>query len=160
MNVRVGLGFDVHEFEAGRRLVLGGVDIPHSAGLKGHSDADVVIHAVVDALLGAAALGDIGQHFPDSDPQFKDIDSRNLLRTIGGLVTAESWNISNIDVTVVAQAPKIQPHSPAMKQNIASDLSVSEGQVNIKATTTESLGFVGREEGIAAWAVVALIAEN
>lgn len=153
---RVGFGFDVHEFEVGRRLILGGVDIPHSAGLKGHSDADVVIHAVVDALLGAAGLGDIGQHFPDSDPQFKDINSRQLLRHITGLLEEQGWDISNIDITVVAQVPKIQPYSAMMQKNIAEDLKISEGLVNVKATTTESLGFVGRKEGIAAWAITAL----
>lgn len=156
MELRVGFGFDVHEFEAGRALILGGVDIPHSAGLKGHSDADAVMHALTDALLGAAALGDIGRHFPDSDPQFKDIDSRKLLRTVHELIAENGWSVSNVDVTVVAQAPKIQPHSPAMKANIAADLGISDSQVNIKATTTESLGFVGREEGIAVWAVAAL----
>lgn len=160
MNFRVGFGFDVHEFEVGRPLVLGGVEIPHRAGLKGHSDADAVIHAVMDALLGAAGLGDIGQHFPDSSAQFKDIDSRKLLRTVHELLDENGWTVSNVDVTVVAQAPKIQPHSLAMKANIAADLDMSDSQVNIKATTTESLGFVGREEGIAVWAIAALVAAN
>ncbi len=160
LNVRVGFGFDVHEFEVARKLVLGGVEIPHVAGMKGHSDADVVIHAIIDALLGAAALGDIGQHFPDSDPQFKDIDSRKLLRTTTDLVQERGWIISNIDVTVVAQAPKIEPYSLAMRRNVAAELRVSEEQVNIKATTTESLGFIGREEGIATWAVATLVAET
>lgn len=160
LNFRVGFGFDVHEFEVGRSLVLGGVEIPHHAGLKGHSDADAVIHAVMDALLGAAGLGDIGQHFPDSNPQYKDIDSRKLLRIVNELIIEKGWSVSNVDVTVVAQAPKIQPHSLAMKINIGSDLNISDSQVNIKATTTESLGFVGREEGIAVWAVAALIAGN
>lgn len=160
MLTRVGFGFDVHEFEFGRRLILGGVEIPHSVGLKGHSDADVVIHAVVDALLGAAGLGDIGQHFPDSDPQFKDISSRKLLRQITGLLEEQGWNISNIDITVVAQVPKIQPHSAMMQKNIAEDLKISEGVVNVKATTTESLGFIGRKEGIAAWAITALVSNT
>ena len=160
MLTRVGFGFDVHEFEVGRRLILGGVDVPHSAGLKGHSDADVVIHAVVDALLGAAGLGDIGQHFPDSDSQFKDINSRKLLRHIAGLLEDQGWNISNIDITVVAQVPKIQPHSAMMQKNIAEDLKISEGMVNVKATTTESLGFIGRKEGIAAWAITALVSKT
>ena len=160
MLTRVGFGFDVHEFEVGRQLNLGGVDVPHSAGLKGHSDADVVIHAVVDALLGAAGLGDIGQHFPDSDPQFKDINSRKLLRHITGLLEEQGWNISNIDITVVAQVPKIQPHSATMQKNIAEDLEISEGLVNVKATTTESLGFIGRKEGIAAWAITALVSKT
>ena len=157
MLTRVGFGFDVHEFEVGRRLILGGVDVPHSAGLKGHSDADVVIHAVADALLGAAGLGDIGQHFPDSDSQFKDIDSRKLLRRITGLLEERDWDISNIDITVVAQVPKIQPHSAMMQKNIAEDLKISEEMVNVKATTTESLGFIGRKEGIAVWAITALV---
>lgn len=157
MLTRVGFGFDVHEFEFGRRLILGGVEFPHSVGLKGHSDADVVIHAVVDALLGAAGLGDIGQLFPDSDPQFKDINSRKLLRRITKLLEEHGWNISNIDITVVAQVPKIQPHSAMMQKNIAEDLKISEGLVNVKATTTESLGFIGRKEGIAAWAITALV---
>ena len=160
MLTRVGFGFDVHEFEVGRRLILGGVDVPHSAGLKGHSDADVVIHAVADALLGAAGLGDIGQHFPDSDSQFKDIDSRKLLRRITGLLEERDWDISNIDITVVAQVPKIQPHSAMMQKNIAEDLKISEEMVNVKATTTESLGFIGRKEGIAAWAVTALVSKT
>ena len=160
MLTRVGFGFDVHEFEFGRRLILGGVNIPHSIGLKGHSDADVVIHAVADALLGAAGLGDIGQHFPDSDPQFKDIDSRELLRHITGLLEERGWSVSNIDITVVAQVPKIQPHSAMMQKNIAEDLKISEGVVNVKATTTESLGFIGRKEGIAAWAITALVSKT
>ena len=160
MLTRVGFGFDVHEFEVGRRLILGGVDVPHSAGLKGHSDADVVIHAVVDALLGAAGLGDIGQHFPDSDSQFKDIDSRKLLKHVTGLLEEQGWNISNIDITVVAQVPKIQPHSIKMRKNIAEDLKISEKVVNVKATTTESLGFIGRKEGIAAWAIAALVSRT
>ena len=158
--IRVGFGFDVHEFEVGRRLILGGVDVPHFAGLKGHSDADVVIHAVVDALLGAAGLGDIGQHFPDSDPQFEDINSRKLLRHITGLLEEQGWNISNIDITVVAQVPKIQPHAAKMRKNIAEDLKISEGVVNVKATTTESLGFIGRKEGVAAWAITALVSKT
>ena len=160
MITRVGFGFDVHEFEVGRRLILGGVDVPHTAGLKGHSDADVVIHAVVDALLGAAGLGDIGRHFPESDPQFKDINSRKLLRHIAGLLEEQGWNISNIDITVVAQVPKIQPHSAMMQKNIAEDLKISKGLVNIKSTTTESLGFIGRKEGIAAWAITALVSKS
>ena len=160
VNFRVGFGFDVHEFEAGRRLVLGGVEVPHSAGLKGHSDADVVIHAVMDALLGAMALGDIGQHFPDSDSKFKNADSRVLLRQVAGLISENGWDLSNIDITIVAQVPKIQPHSNQMTENIASDLSVPSKQINIKATTTESLGFIGRQEGIATWAVASLIEKD
>ncbi len=160
MKVRVGFGFDVHEFVVGRSLILGGVEIAHVAGLEGHSDADVVIHAVMDALLGAAALGDIGQHFPDTDPNFKDIDSRQLLRTVTQLVLTDGWQISNVDITVVAQAPKIQPHALAMKQNIAADMKVAEQQLNIKATTTESLGFIGRKEGIATWSVATLVSDT
>ena len=156
MDVRVGFGFDVHEFASGRRLVLGGVDIPHSKGLAGHSDADAVIHAVIDALLGAAAMGDIGNHFPDNDPRFQDVDSRLLLRDILGCVVGEGFSISNLDITVVAQVPRLSPHAPAMKRNLAADLELNEEQVNVKATTTESLGFVGREEGIAVWAVTTL----
>ena len=145
MLTRVGFGFDVHEFEVGRRLILGGVDVPHSAGLKGHSDADVVIHAVVDALLGAAGLGDIGQHFPDSDPQFKDINSRKLLRRITGLLEEQGWNISNIDITVVAQVPKIQPHSAMMQKNIAEDLKISEGLVSVKGHNNGVVGVYRKE---------------
>ncbi len=157
MKIRVGFGFDVHEFEAGRRLILGGVEVPHLAGLKGHSDADVVIHAIMDALLGAAGLGDIGEHFPDSDSRFKDAESRQLLRHVVKLVSECEWEISNVDVTVVAQVPKIKPYSSEMRYNIAADLGVSEDQVNIKATTTESLGFIGRKEGIATWAIASLV---
>ncbi len=156
MNFRVGFGFDVHEFEEGRRLVLGGVEVPHSAGLKGHSDADVVIHAVMDAILGALGLGDIGQHFPDSDPNYENADSRKLLRHVAGLISDYDWTVSNVDLTVVAQVPKIQPYSSQMKQNLALDLGISEQQINIKATTTESLGFIGRQEGIATWAIASL----
>jgi len=157
---RTGFGFDVHEFEVGRRLILGGVEIPHDAGLKGHSDADVVIHSIMDALLGAACLGDIGQHFPDTDATFKNADSRRLLRHVRDLILNNGWAISNIDVTVVAQVPKIQPYSKRMIDNIAIDLDISTDRVNIKATTTESLGFIGRKEGIATWAIATLIAER
>jgi len=157
---RTGFGFDVHEFEVGRRLILGGVEVPHDAGLKGHSDADVVIHAIMDALLGAACLGDIGQHFPDTDATFKNADSRRLLRHVRDLILNNGWAISNIDVTVVAQVPKIQPYSKRMIDNIAIDLDISTDRVNIKATTTESLGFIGRKEGIATWAIATLIAER
>ena len=154
---RVGFGFDVHEFEVGRKLILGGVVIPHTSGLKGHSDADAVIHAVIDALLGAASLGDIGQHFPDTDSAYKGADSRKLLRDVHDKIVDGGWRISNVDVSVVAQAPRISPHATAMTQNIASDLKLSPNQINIKATTTESLGFVGREEGVAVWAVASLV---
>ncbi|MDD5388716.1 MAG: 2-C-methyl-D-erythritol 2,4-cyclodiphosphate synthase [Gallionellaceae bacterium] len=153
MNIRIGHGFDVHAFAAGRRLILGGVDIPHERGLLGHSDADVLLHALCDALLGAAGLGDIGKHFPDSDPQYKGIDSRKLLRHVGVLLQQHGWNTGNIDATIIAQAPRMAPHIPAMREHIAEDLSVNLDQVNVKATTTEMLGFTGRGEGIAAEAV-------
>ncbi|MDP2829512.1 MAG: 2-C-methyl-D-erythritol 2,4-cyclodiphosphate synthase [Sulfuricellaceae bacterium] len=153
MNIRIGHGFDVHAFAAGRRLIIGGVDIPHERGLLGHSDADVLLHALCDALLGAAGLGDIGKHFPDSDPQYKGIDSRKLLRHVGELLKQHGWHAGNIDATLIAQAPRMAPHIPAMREHIAEDLNVNLDQVNVKATTTEMLGFTGRGEGIAAEAV-------
>ena len=156
MTVRVGFGFDVHEYVSGRPLILGGVEIPHEKGLAGHSDADALIHAVVDALLGAAALGDIGQHFPDTNSRYKDMNSRGFLRLILHKVSSENYRISNVDATVVAQAPRISPYAEQMKKIIAGDLEISASQVNIKATTTESLGFVGRKEGVAVWAVASL----
>jgi len=154
--MRIGHGYDVHTLVRGRRLILGGVEVPHTHGLLGHSDADVLIHAICDACLGAAALGDIGRYFPDSDPQFRDIDSRHLLRRVRDLLESESWEVGNVDATIVAQAPRLSPHIAAMVANIASDLGVSDSQVNVKATTTEKLGFAGREEGISAHAVVLL----
>jgi len=154
--MRIGHGYDVHPLVAGRDLVLGGVKIPHSKGLQGHSDADVLIHAICDACLGAAGLGDIGRHFPDSDVQYKNIDSRKLLRKVKEAIAERGLKVSNIDSTLVAQAPRIAPHLPQMIQNIASDLDVEPERVNIKATTTEKLGFAGREEGIAAHAVALL----
>lgn len=154
--MRVGQGFDVHALVAGRRLVIGGVDIPNEKGLHGHSDADVLLHAVCDALLGAAALGDIGRHFPDTDSRYKDADSRTLLREVNRLVQEAGYRIDNIDATIIAQAPKMAPHISSMVNNIAADLGLSRGQVNIKATTTEGLGYTGRGEGIAAEAVVLL----
>jgi 2-C-methyl-D-erythritol 2,4-cyclodiphosphate synthase len=154
--MRIGHGYDVHALVAGRRLVLGGVDIPHTQGLLGHSDADVLIHAICDACLGAAALGDIGRHFPDSDPQYKGVDSRKLLRAVRARIDEAGWQVGNVDSTIVAQAPKLAPHIPAMIANIAADLGVAVSQVTVKATTTERLGFAGREEGIAAYAVVLL----
>lgn len=152
--IRIGQGHDVHPLAAGRKLILGGVEIPHAKGLQGHSDADVLIHAVCDACLGAAALGDIGKHFPDTDGQYKSIDSRILLRRVRQTLEQAGWKVVNVDATVVAQAPRIAPHIPAMVGNIAADLEVAPTMVNIKATTTERLGFIGREEGIAAQAVV------
>ena len=150
--MRIGQGFDVHAFAPGRRLVIGGVAIPHEKGLEGHSDADVLLHAICDALLGAAALGDIGKHFPDSDPAYAGADSRRLLREVKKKLG--SYRIVNVDATILAQAPRMAPHVPQMIANIASDLGIAPGAVSIKATTTEHLGFVGRAEGIAAQAVV------
>ncbi len=154
--IRVGHGYDVHALVAGRDLVLGGVKIPHVKGLAGHSDADALIHAVCDACLGAAGLGDIGRHFPDDDPQYKNIDSRVLLRRVKDAIQAEGWKVANVDATIVAQAPKLAPYMGQMKQNLAADLGISTDSVNIKAGTTEKMGFAGREEGIAAHAVVLL----
>ena len=153
MNIRIGHGFDVHAFAEGRRLIIGGVDISHDRGLLGHSDADVLLHAVCDALLGAAGLGDIGKHFPDSDPQYQGIDSRKLLRHVGELLNRQGWNTGNVDATIIAQAPRMAPHIATMREHIAEDLHVAVDQVNVKATTTEKLGFTGRGEGIAAEAV-------
>ncbi len=152
--MRVGQGFDVHELVVGRRLVIGGVVIPHGKGLEGHSDADVLLHAICDALLGAAGLGDIGRHFPDTDPAYKDADSRTLLREVKRLLG--ELRIVNIDATILAQAPRMAPHIARMTENVAADLGIPASAVNIKATTTERLGFVGRAEGIAAQAVVML----
>jgi 2-C-methyl-D-erythritol 2,4-cyclodiphosphate synthase len=154
--MRIGHGYDVHPLVSGRDLMLGGVKIPHAKGLLGHSDADVLLHAICDACLGAAGLGDLGQHFPDSDPQYKNIDSRKLLHHVAALLDRRDWRVANIDSTVVAQAPRLASHIPAMVRNIAADLGIAESQVNVKATTTEKLGFAGREEGIAAHAVVLL----
>ena len=154
--MRIGHGFDAHALVAGRRLVIGGVAIPHERGLAGHSDADVLIHAVCDALLGAAGLGDIGSHFPDSDPRYKDIDSRRLLREVARFLTERGLKASNVEATIIAQAPKMAPHIPAMRANLAADLGVAPDAVNVKAKTTEKLGFVGRGEGIAAEAVALL----
>jgi 2-C-methyl-D-erythritol 2,4-cyclodiphosphate synthase len=156
--MRIGHGYDVHRFGAGDFITLGGLQIPHTQGLIAHSDGDVLLHALTDALLGAAALGDIGQHFPDTDPQFKGADSRALLRHALALVQGKGWKVANVDATIVAQAPKMAPHIPAMRECIAEDLQVTLDQVNVKATTTEKLGFVGREEGIAVHAVALLIA--
>ncbi|MBI1887317.1 MAG: 2-C-methyl-D-erythritol 2,4-cyclodiphosphate synthase [Nitrosomonadales bacterium] len=158
--MRIGQGFDVHRLVAGRKLIIGGVEIPHDKGLLGHSDADVLLHAVCDALLGAAALGDIGRHFSDSEAKFKDIDSRILLREALHLVREQGYRVGNVDATIIAQAPKMAPHIFRMVENIAADLRVEKSAVNVKATTTEQLGFSGRGEGIAAQAVVLLLADN
>ena len=154
MVARIGHGYDVHRLIKGRPLVLGGVEIPFSKGLEGHSDADVLLHAVCDALLGSLALGDIGVHFPDSDPQFKDIKSLELLRRVEAMVRKRGFRIGNIDVTLVAEQPKIAGHIPQMQENIARTALIEKDRVSIKATTTEGLGFTGRGEGIAAHAVV------
>ena len=151
--MRIGQGFDVHPFAEGRRLVIGGVDIPHDRGLQGHSDADVLLHAICDALLGAAGLGDIGRHYPDTDAAFAGVDSRSLLRDVAQKLKARKLKIVNVDATIMAQAPRMAPHMAAMIANIAADLGIEAAAVNIKATTTEGLGFVGRLEGIAALAV-------
>jgi 2-C-methyl-D-erythritol 2,4-cyclodiphosphate synthase len=157
--MRIGQGFDAHALVVGRKLVIGGVQIPCEKGLAGHSDADVLIHAVCDALLGAAGLGDIGKHFPDSDARFKGIDSRKLLREVARLLKERGLTVANVDASIIAQAPKMAPHIPVMCANLAADLGIAPDAVNVKAKTTEKLGFVGRGEGIAAEAV-ALLAEN
>jgi 2-C-methyl-D-erythritol 2,4-cyclodiphosphate synthase len=151
--LRIGHGFDVHAFAANRRLIIGGVDIPHELGLAGHSDADVLLHAICDALLGAAGLGDIGRHFPDTDAEFSGIDSRILLRRVVEQLQQRRWRVGNVDATIIAQAPKMAPHIARMTAHIADDLGVAIDRVNVKATTTEKLGFTGRGEGIAAEAV-------
>ena len=154
--MRIGQGFDVHAFAEGRDLILGGVKIPHEQGLAAHSDGDVLLHALIDALLGAAGLGDIGRHFPDTSARYENIDSRVLLRHALGLIKEAGYRVGNADLTIIAQKPKMASHIPAMLGNVAGDLEVEVGQVNIKATTTEKLGFTGRGEGIAALAVVLL----
>ncbi|MDH4189825.1 MAG: 2-C-methyl-D-erythritol 2,4-cyclodiphosphate synthase [Betaproteobacteria bacterium] len=154
--MRIGQGFDVHALAAGRKLILGGVEIPFERGLDGHSDADVLIHALCDALLGAAALGDIGKHFPDTDPAYLGANSRVLLREVARKLVAAGFRIVNVDTTVVAQAPRLAPHIPAMIANLAADLGIPASAVSVKATTTERLGFAGRGEGIAATAIALL----
>jgi 2-C-methyl-D-erythritol 2,4-cyclodiphosphate synthase len=158
--MRIGHGFDVHRFTTGRPLILGGVNIPYDKGLAAHSDGDVVVHALCDALLGAASLGDIGQHFPDSESEFKGIDSRILLRRIMELLKYKGWRVVNADLTIIAQAPKMAVHINAMRENLASDLDTPVENLNIKATTTEKLGFTGRGEGIAVHAVALLQAHE
>lgn len=151
--LRIGHGFDVHQLVEGRPCIIGGVDIPHDKGLLGHSDADVLLHAICDAMLGAAGLGDIGRHFPDSDARYKGIESRKLLRHVTDLLKQHGYVVSNLDATLIAQAPRMAPHIEAMCKNIAEDCAIEVSQVNVKATTTEKLGFTGRGEGIAAEAV-------
>lgn len=152
MEIRVGNGFDVHRLTENRKCIICGVDIPYGLGLLGHSDADVALHALADALLGAVAKGDIGKHFPDTDPQYSGADSRRLLAAVGDLLAADGWRISNVDITVIAQAPKMSPYIGQMRENIAETLGIPVGTVSVKATTTEKLGFTGRGEGIAAQA--------
>jgi 2-C-methyl-D-erythritol 2,4-cyclodiphosphate synthase len=152
--IRIGQGCDIHALVPGRKMIIGGVCIPHSAGLLGHSDADVLLHAITDALLGAAALGDIGRHFPDTDERYRGADSRVLLRATVALLAQAGWRVGNVDATILAQQPKMAPHIPQMVMNIAADLQVAEGCVNVKAKTAERLGCVGRGEGLSAEAVV------
>lgn len=157
---RVGIGYDVHKLVVNRKLILGGVDIPHDKGLLGHSDADVLLHAIADALLGAAALGDIGKHFPDTDERFRGISSLLLLKHVGNLLQEKNFIINNIDATIVAQKPKLLPFIPTMRQNIAETLNLALDDVNIKATTEERLGFTGNEEGISSYAVCSIDKSN
>ena len=154
--MRIGHGYDAHRFAAGERLVLGGVDIPHHKGLAAHSDGDVALHALCDALIGAAGGGDIGKHFPDDDPRYENIDSRILLRRVVETLGKDGFTVGNADVTIVAEEPRLRPHMAQMRANIAADLGVDAARINVKATTTEKMGFVGRAEGIAAHAVVLL----
>ncbi len=160
MQFRIGIGFDVHKLVPDRKLILCGIEVPYEKGLLGHSDADVALHAIMDALLGAAALGDIGKHFPDTAAEFKDADSRKLLKEVLNLLAKDNWEVNNVDVTIMAQAPKLAGYIPQMLECLAKDLNVSINNVNIKATTTEKLGFVGRGEGMAAEAVASLIKNN
>jgi 2-C-methyl-D-erythritol 2,4-cyclodiphosphate synthase len=154
--MRIGQGFDIHALVTGRKLIIGGVEIPYERGLAGHSDADVLLHAICDALIGAAGLGDIGTHFPDTDPRYRGADSRELLREVGGLIRLQGLRVVNIDTTIIAQAPKMAPHIAQMRQNIAVDLGIAAGEVNVKAKTAERLGTLGRGEGIAAEAIALL----
>jgi 2-C-methyl-D-erythritol 2,4-cyclodiphosphate synthase len=160
MSIRIGHGYDVHKFGGTGPIIIAGVKIEHDMGLIAHSDGDVVLHALCDALLGALALGDIGKHFPDTDPTLAGVDSRELLRHVYKLITDQQYQLGNLDLTIVAQAPKMAPHIALMRKNIAADLSADMSQVNVKATTTEKLGFTGRKEGIAAYAVVLLTQQS
>ena len=155
--MRVGMGYDVHRLTAGRDLIIGGVNIPYEKGLLGHSDADVLLHAIMDSLLGAAGLGDIGQHFPDTDPAYKGADSMELLRECGRLIREAGYEVGNIDATIIAQAPKMRPHIPQMEENVAAALGISSSQINIKATTEEGLGFTGSSEGISSQSICLLL---
>jgi 2-C-methyl-D-erythritol 2,4-cyclodiphosphate synthase len=155
--IRIGQGFDVHQLAEGRKCIIGGVEIPHAKGLLGHSDADVLLHAIADAILGALALGDIGRHFPDTDPKFKDADSLKLLADVWRLAKQQGYALGNLDATIIAQRPKMAPYIPEMVKNIARTLECEHTRINIKATTTERLGFTGRGEGIAAQSVVCLL---
>lgn len=157
MQFRIGTGFDVHAFKEGRPLILAGVNIPYKKGLLGHSDADVALHALMDALLGAAALGDIGKYFPDTDTRYKGADSRKLLRAVVGILEEKGWNVNNVDITIIAQRPKLAAYISEMRELVAHDLLIPIDNVSIKATTTEKLGFTGREEGIAAEAAASLV---
>ena len=154
---RIGFGYDVHPLVEGRSLILGGLEVPHDLGLLGHSDADVLTHAIMDATLGALAMGDIGQHFPDEDPAYKDMESLLMLKRIMDWVEEKGFRVNNVDTTIVAQKPKLAPHISAMKERLSEILEISPDQINIKATTTEGLGFCGRQEGIEAYAVVSLV---
>lgn len=156
-DIRSGLGYDVHAFAEGRKLILCGVEIPHEKGLLGHSDADVALHALADALLGAAAMRDIGYHFPDSDQSYAGADSRVLLRRVVEIIGAEHYSVSNVDITIIAQAPKLSPYIEQMRRNVAEDLDIGIDRVSVKATTTERLGFTGRKEGIAAMATALIV---
>jgi 2-C-methyl-D-erythritol 2,4-cyclodiphosphate synthase len=160
MNMRIGHGYDVHKFGGPGPIIMGGVSIDYEQGLLAHSDGDVAIHALCDAILGALAKGDIGRHFPDTDPALAGVDSRNLLRTVVDLMISEGYIIGNVDITIVAQAPKMAPHINVMVQHLKTDLQTQASQVNVKATTTEKLGFAGRKEGIAAYAVVLLVNQS
>ncbi len=160
MGTRIGTGYDVHRLVEGRKLIIGGVDIPHEKGLLGHSDADVLVHAVCDALLGAAGLGDIGKHFPDSDQRYKGISSLTLLADVSRLLKAKNFTVNNIDATIVAERPRMAPHIPKMISHVSSAVQVAESAINVKATTTEGLGFSGRGEGIAAYAVCTIVEQQ
>ena len=159
MNIRIGNGYDIHKLVAGRPLILGGVEIPHTLGLLGHSDADVLTHAIMDALLGALSLGDIGHYFPPSDPKWKGADSMMLLEQVLQIIQSQGWKVGNIDSTIVAEQPKLKPHLKAMRSSLAQTMSLEIDRVSIKATTNEKLGAVGREEGICAYAVILLVRE-